>query len=116
MPVNAAAQPAWKPLKTSRRAGPDEFDALALYAALDAQRLGLRSSTFTVPSGRSFDVGRLQIPMDDALLVCRFERLRNLLRNSPMPPAPMAERISYEPRRVPACKGIVACGLIVCLG
>ena len=37
-----------------------------------------KSSTFTVPSGRNLDVGGLQIAMDDALLVRRFERLGDL--------------------------------------
>ena len=40
-----------------------------------------KSSTFTVPSGAHLDVGRLQIAMDDALLVRRFERLGDLLRD-----------------------------------
>ena len=39
-----------------------------------------KSSTFTVPSTH-FDVRRFQIAVDDALLVRRFERLRNLPRN-----------------------------------
>ena len=40
-----------------------------------------KSSTFTVPSGRDLDVGGLQIAVDDALLVRRFERLGDLLRD-----------------------------------
>ena len=38
-----------------------------------------KSSTFTVPSAAHLDVRRLQIAMDDALLVRRFERLGDLL-------------------------------------
>ena len=37
-----------------------------------------KSSTFTVPSGAHLDVRRLQIAMNDALLVRRFERLGDL--------------------------------------
>ena len=40
-----------------------------------------KSSTFTVPSGRDLDVRGLQIAVDDALLVRRFQRLRDLLRD-----------------------------------
>ena len=40
-----------------------------------------KSSTFTVPSGAHLDVRRLQIAMDDALLVRRFERVGDLPRD-----------------------------------
>ena len=40
-----------------------------------------KSSTLTVPSGAHLDVRRLQIAMDDALLVRRFERLGDLPRD-----------------------------------
>ena len=40
-----------------------------------------KSSTFTVPSGADFDVGGLQVAMNDALLVCGFKRFGNLLRD-----------------------------------
>ena len=40
-----------------------------------------KSSTFTVAVGADLDVGRLEIAMNDALLVCRFEGLGNLLRD-----------------------------------
>ena len=40
-----------------------------------------KSSTLTVPSVTHLDVGGLQIAMDDALLVRRFERLGDLLRD-----------------------------------
>ena len=40
-----------------------------------------KSSTFTVPSLAHLDVRRLQIAMDDALLVRRFERLGDLPRD-----------------------------------
>ena len=40
-----------------------------------------KSSTFTVPSGRDLDVRRLQIAMNDPVLVRRFERLRDLPRD-----------------------------------
>ena len=40
-----------------------------------------KSSTLTVPSGRDLDVGRLQIAMDDALLVRRLERVGDLPRD-----------------------------------
>ena len=40
-----------------------------------------KSSTFTVPSVANLDVRRLQVAMDDALLVRRFERLGDLLRD-----------------------------------
>ena len=40
-----------------------------------------KSSTFTVPSGADLDVRRLQIAMDDALLVRGFERFGDLLRD-----------------------------------
>ena len=37
-----------------------------------------KSSTFTVPSGLSFDVGGLQIAVDDTSIVRRFQRLGDL--------------------------------------
>ena len=37
-----------------------------------------KSSTLTVPSRADFDVGRLQIAMDDALVVRGFERVGDL--------------------------------------
>ena len=37
-----------------------------------------KSSTFTMPSGRELDVGRLQVAVDDALLVRGLERLGDL--------------------------------------
>ena len=37
-----------------------------------------KSSTFTVPSRRDLDVGRLQIAVDDPLVVRGLERLRDL--------------------------------------
>ena len=40
-----------------------------------------KSSTFTVPSGAHLDVRGLEIAMDDPLLVRRFERLGDLLRD-----------------------------------
>ena len=40
-----------------------------------------KSRTFTAPSGTQLDVRGFQIAMDDALLVRRLERFRNLLRN-----------------------------------
>ena len=40
-----------------------------------------KSSTFTMPSGAHLDVRGLQIAMDDPLLVRRFERLGDLLRD-----------------------------------
>ena len=40
-----------------------------------------KSSTFTVPSGADFDIRRLQIAMDDPLLVRRFDRLGDLRRD-----------------------------------
>ena len=38
-----------------------------------------KSSTFTVPSESDFDVRGLEVAMDDALLVRRFEGVRDLL-------------------------------------
>ena len=40
-----------------------------------------KSSTLTDPSGSELDVGRLQITVNDSMLVSRFDRIRNLLRN-----------------------------------
>ena len=40
-----------------------------------------KSSTFTVPFAPDLDVCRLQIAMDDALLVRGFERIGDLLRD-----------------------------------
>ena len=40
-----------------------------------------KSSTFTVPSWRTLDVGWLEIAVDDPLLVRGFERLGDLLRD-----------------------------------
>ena len=40
-----------------------------------------KSSTFTVPSASDLDVRRLQIAMDDPLLMRSFERLGDLLRD-----------------------------------
>ena len=44
-----------------------------------------KSSTFTVPSVADLDVRGLEIAMDDALLVRRFERLGDLLARSAAP-------------------------------
>ena len=40
-----------------------------------------KSSTFTVPSVANLDVRGLEIAVDDSLIVSRFERLGDLLRN-----------------------------------
>ena len=40
-----------------------------------------KSNTFTVPSGRTLTFAGLQVAVDDALLVCRFEGVGNLLRH-----------------------------------
>ena len=39
-----------------------------------------KSSTFNTPSGAHLDVGRLEIAVDDAVLVCRFEGIGDLAR------------------------------------
>ena len=54
--------------------------------------------------GRQFHVRRLEIPMDDALLVCGFQRLCDLLRklerlgdrNRP-PRNPLRQRLPFYP-------------------
>ena len=61
-----------------------------------------KSSTFTVPSGAHLDVRGLQIAMDDALLVRRFERLGDLLARSATP-----RRAGSRPRAI-RCDEILA--------
>ena len=66
-----------------------------------------KSSTFTVPSAAHLDVGRLQIAMDDALLVRRFERVGDLPRDRQRlverhrSPRAMIARAGRRPRRAP---------------
>ena len=60
-----------------------EFDSPApsLLATGSIAFASPKSSTFTVPSARHLDVGGLQIAMDDALLVRRFECFGDLPRD-----------------------------------
>ena len=66
-----------------------------------------KSSTLTVPSGRTLMLRWFQIAMDDPLLVRRFERLRDLFGDAAVlhrrgsTPARCGSRVSV-PRRVPS--------------
>ena len=75
-----AAVPRIMPACVARAVSVGEFMARSLEGPRSTPSAFARpkSRTFTVPSGAHFDVRRLEIAMDDALLVRRFERLRDL--------------------------------------
>ncbi len=58
-----------------------------------------KSSTLTLPSGVTLTFGRLEVAVDDALLVRRFERLGDLLSRSRSPRRPGPRRASARSAR-----------------
>ena len=86
-PAPAPCRPPCRGSRPPRRRGHRRASASSSASTADAPAPGAialarpKSSTFTVPSAPDLDVRRLQIAMDDALLVRGFERLGDLLRD-----------------------------------
>ena len=58
-----------------------ELDEIALPGFASYALASPKSSTFTLPSARHFDVAGFQIAMDDAFFMRGLQRLRDLLRD-----------------------------------